>query len=150
MGDYVSQSDLDKRLGTGLLVNLTNEDPDATTVDTDAMNEAIADAEAEVNGYVGARYALPLTSPYPRLVVSLARRLTIYHLYSLQPGMVPEDVQKDYDSAIADLEKISKGTISLGLTTAGTDATGSSESDLVTIRRGGYSRRLGRDDFGGF
>ena len=62
MGSYVSQSDLTTRLGADLLVNLTNEDPDAVAVDTSAMNEAIDDAEAEVNGYVGAQYALPLSS----------------------------------------------------------------------------------------
>ena len=150
MGTYVTQSDLDKRLGTDLLVNLTNEDPAATTVDTDAMNEAIDDAEAEVNGYVGARYALPLTAPYPRLVLTLARRLSIFHLYQLQPGMAPESVQKDYDAAVEQLKTIAKGTLSLGLATDGTDASASSESGRVAVRRSGNARRYGRSDFEGF
>lgn len=150
MGTYVTQSDLDKRIGTDLLVNLTNEAPAATTVDTDAMDEAIADGEAEVNGYVGARYALPLSTPYPRLVLSLARRVTIFYLYQLQPGMVPESVQADYDAAVEQLKTISKGTLSLGLATDGTDATASGESGRVAVRRSGSARRYGRADFEGF
>ena len=150
MGSYVSQSDLTTRLGADLLVNLTNEDPDAVAVDTSAMNEAIDDAEAEVNGYVGAQYALPFTAPFPRLVVSIARRVTIFHLYQLQPGMVPESVEADYTRAIEQLEKIAAGKISLGLKTDGTDATASAESGRVAIRRGGNDRRYSRSNFEGF
>jgi phage gp36-like protein len=150
MGTYATQSTLSDRITATVLIDLTNTDPTATTVNTTAMNTAIDDGEAEVHGYVGARYALPLTSPYPSLVVSLAHDCVIYRLYMLQPGFPPDDVQKRYDDAIERLKEIAAGTFSLGLKTDGTDASNSSESDRVALRKSGESRRYGRSDFKGF
>ena len=150
MGTFVTQSTLENRLTAAVLIDLTNTNPAASSVNTTAMDTAIAYGEAEVLGYVGARYALPLSSPYPSLVVSYAHHCTIYHLYKLQPGSPPADVQARYDAAIERLKEIAAGTFSLGIATDGTDASNTGESDRVALRTAGQTRRYGRSGFKGF
>lgn len=149
MGDYVSQSDLETRLGTPLLVGLTNADQAATSIDTDALGQAIAEAEAELNGYVGQQYTLPLVAPYPAIVTGLARRMAIYHVYQLSPGTAPQGVIEDYDRAVKTAQKIAEGKLSLGLDTAG-NADDTPDSPLSTVLYGGEARRLSRSKMSGF
>jgi phage gp36-like protein len=121
MGRYITDADIAPSLvATASLVFLTNDDADAVVVDSDVLDTLIGDAESEVDGYVGFRYALPLSS-IPNLVKRLSARVARYRLYTRRPGSPEEWLQKDYDNAIAQLERIRDGKLSLGLTEAGAD-----------------------------
>lgn len=105
---YATQDDLTTRYGADELVQLTD---DTGTGEADAVKvaAALADADEAVNGYVAARYAVPLV-PVPMLVRRWACDLARYFLHT---AAVPELVEKNYLAAIKGLEAVAKGTINL-------------------------------------
>ena len=106
---HCAQADLEKRYGERELIQLTDQDG-VGFVDTERLNEAIADADEEINGYLAdAGYALPLTST-PYRLKRHACAITRWFLYD---EIVPDQVQKEYDKAIGWLERIVSGKVSL-------------------------------------
>ncbi|MBI4799676.1 MAG: DUF1320 domain-containing protein [Desulfarculus sp.] len=108
---YSTLDDLRERLPEEQLVNLT-DDAGAGAVDGAVVLRAIADADAEIEGYLGGRHALPL-SPVPALVRKLSVEMAIYHLHSRRGG-APEEWRKRYEDARRLLENIARGLVSLG------------------------------------
>lgn len=104
---YVTQADLDKRFGPEI-AQLVDRNNDGTP-DPGVFDMAAQDADAQINGYLGSRYALPL-SPVPDLVKELAADITRYELWD---DKAPEEVRKRYEDAIARLKDIAKGLIVL-------------------------------------
>lgn len=149
MGDYVVQADLEAHLGSSLLKKLSNTDQSQATVNAAAVTTAIETAESEINAYIGAKYSLPLASPLPVLVKRLALRLARFYLYDKHPALMTQSIRDDYAAAIKQLEGISKGLITLGLSTSGT-VPAAGASSRVSVRSGSATRRLTRDDFEGF
>lgn len=91
-----------------------------------AMREAIDDAGALIDSYLGARYALPL-SVVPNQLMSVCRDLVRYSL-----DMTPDDtVKKRYDDALRYLQALSKGTATLGLPAA-QEPSASATSEMVS------------------
>lgn len=93
------------------LSDLTN----VGTIDTAVVAAAIAEADAEIDGYVGHRYGVPL-SPVPDLVsrksAAWAARVLRRNLYNGQP------LQDDLDREETDrkwLQMVAEGTVSLGI-----------------------------------
>ena len=70
---YFDRQDYVDRHGEQELIQLTDRDGDGLE-DTEVLDRAAADADAEINAYVGARYALPLPST-PELLKRVARDL---------------------------------------------------------------------------
>ena len=108
---YCEQADLLDRIHEDELIQLTDDD-DAGAVDADVVAEAIADADAEIDGYCGKRYTVPFTT-VPALVKKYSRDIAIYNLYQRRLG-APEQRRRDYDNAIAFLKNVAKGLASLG------------------------------------
>lgn len=75
------------------------------------LDRAIADADAEINAYLAARYPLPLPS-VPLILTGLACEIVRYKLYR---DAVPETVRDRYKAATKTLESIAAGKASLGL-----------------------------------
>lgn len=96
------------------LVQLTNDDG-GDTVDTDVYEGQRAKADGEIDGYVGHRYTVPLSST-PELVRDLSARLTMYRLYRrrYQTDM-PASVTEDYQAALRLLRDLAKGIPTLGV-----------------------------------
>lgn len=125
---YATKQNLIDRFGEDELIQITDRhtrsDPENSgTIDTVVLDQAIADADAEINGYLNA-YALPL-SVVPANLIRIACDITRYYLYDDQDI---ETVTKRYDSAIAYLRMVASGKISLGADVAGNvpaEATGS-------------------------
>lgn len=108
------------RLTEAELVQLTNDEVGATTIDTDVYEGVRDDAEAEIDAYLGARYSLPLDST-PAVVKRLSITITVYYLYARRfAGGVPEQIRKSYEDAVALLRRLSDGTATLGVQPAPT------------------------------
>ena len=79
--------------------------------DEEVVTAAIAQADGEIDSYLGARYRVPL-SPVPPLVKALSVDLALYHLYSRR-GAAPSLRQKKYETAMGILKEIASGTTAL-------------------------------------
>jgi phage gp36-like protein len=121
---YCTKQNLIDRFREDELIQLTDE-AGAGVINDTVLNQAIGDADGEINSYLAGRYTLPLAS-VPEVLVLKACDIARYYLYD---EAVPDVVQKRYDNAIAWLKLVAKGDISLGLDGAGAemDSTGSPE-----------------------
>ncbi|HYB92396.1 MAG TPA: DUF1320 domain-containing protein [Candidatus Binataceae bacterium] len=111
---YASPQDMINRYPNRDLVQLTNEDPTAVTIDTAPLQQALSDASAEIDGYLEGRFALPLADP-PAVLNRLATDIAMYRLQVLRPLHDLEDARRRYDDAIAMLGKVASGELTLGL-----------------------------------
>ena len=115
---YCTEDDLIRRYGEKELIQLSNKDGNGTTLNVLVVAQAIADAEAEINGYLQGRYTLPLSS-VPDALVAYACDIARYRLYD---DNASEHVTDMYDDALAWLVMIAKGQTSLGIDQAGKSA----------------------------
>lgn len=91
-----------------------------------ALEVACADADLEIDSYLGSRYLVPAVSVPPRLI-QLARRIARYNLYL---GVAPEGIETHYRDAIDWLKRVASGEVSVpGLTDRGVVTAGSAQSD---------------------
>lgn len=82
----------------------------ATTAAVAVLARVAADAQSVIDGYLAARYAVPLT-PVPDAVRRYASDLARYYLYD---DHATETVQKRHDAAIAFFRDIAARRASLG------------------------------------
>lgn len=109
---YATLQNMLDRFGQAELQQLTDIGEVASGgVDEEVLDRALTDAAAEINGYLAARYVLPLAST-PTLLVGIATDIARYRLYR---DAVTETVEKRYKAAVKMLENIAAGKISLGL-----------------------------------
>lgn len=121
---YCAQTDLDKVLAPATFVQLADDDSDGIP-DAAVVTEAIAQADAEIDGYLGARYTIPV-SPVPALLRQLSTAISVWRLYGHR-RLANERARQDYDDAIKKLEAIAKGVMVLPATTSGEVATDGSD-----------------------
>lgn len=80
------------------------------------VEEAIRDADAEIDGYLAKRYDVPMT-PAPRVLNKFSKDIAVYNLMS-RIGIDEQNRDKTflnrYNSAIKFLEGVAKGIISIG------------------------------------
>lgn len=115
---YCTLEDLRNLIPEGELAQLTGETGEMA--DEAVVAAALAQADAQIDAYIGGRYAVPL-NPAPPLVKGLAADLALYHLYSRR-SVAPPVRQKKYDAALFFLKEISAGEASLealGITPSG-------------------------------
>jgi phage gp36-like protein len=112
---YVTNADIEERLGTLAYVQLT-DDAGSGTADLDKVNEARLGAEGEVDSYLAARYAVPVDLvAHPELSAVLRTfvlDLVEYRLRNRRPP-VPANVARRRDEAIAWLRRAADGTVQL-------------------------------------
>jgi phage gp36-like protein len=135
---YSTLDDIKKHLPEEVLVQLT-DDENLGTINHERVDEAIAQADAEINSYCGGRYSVPFS-----MVTDVAKKLSIdiaiYNLYSRIMTEIPPVRAERHHNAIRQLEAISKGIISLGVDpapSAPTDATAETNkpSDMNVFTR---------------
>lgn len=108
---YCAQSDIEKAgITPAQLVQLTDDDADGTA-DAAVITEAIAEADAGIDGYLGGRYTVPV-SPVPALLRQLSVAITAWKLYGRR-ALSNDRRQKDYDDAIAKLKDLAAGRMVL-------------------------------------
>lgn len=120
---------LTERFGERMVIELTDRTaPKTGAVDADVVARALADADAVVDGYISGRYKLPLAET-PPLLADLAASVAIYKLHRFNP---PAHIKEDYERALAELGKISKGIVRLpveGVEPESSGATGVETTD---------------------
>ena len=127
---YVSQAVLVERYGEQLLLQVTDRSaPPAGSIDSDIVDRALADTDAEIDGYLAGRYLLPLADT-PPLLVDIAARIALYKLHVYSPEKKIED---DYRDALKTLDRIAGGTVRLPV--AGVEPTSSGSSGVVATDR---------------
>jgi phage gp36-like protein len=113
---YLTAAELAVRYGQDRLVDLTDRDGDGLA-DDPMIAQALSDADAEIDGYLAARYQLPLPT-VPAILARIAGDIAIYRLLSLRRTGDIEDARRRYEDARRLLEAISRGAVSLGLPAA--------------------------------
>jgi len=142
---YATADDILARYPNRDLVQLSNEDPAATTVNAAALEQALSDAAAEIDGYLEGRFALPLAQP-PAVLNRLACDIAMYRLQSLRPLHDLADARKRYEDAIAFLLEAAKGTVTLGLSAASQEPPSAPGASAIE----GPQRLFDRDKLKGF
>ena len=97
---YAQPGDVISRYPNRDLVQLTNEDPSQQTVNTAFIQTHLNDASVEIDSYLEARFALPLTDA-PAVLTRLCWDIALYRMQSLRPVHDLEDARKRYDDAVA-------------------------------------------------
>lgn len=132
MADYIDDAGLRQRFGAKEIDDLIGADPSATPDpdpgDVDKLARACSDATQLIDGYLAARYTLPLKST-PPMVVAWAADIARYRLWDEH---APEEVRRRYEDALAQLKLLSTGAIALP---PGTDGAGVAQP----LNFGGYS-----------
>lgn len=111
---YLTAADFIDRFGLPELVQLTTPDPAAADYDPAVFDRAVADADAEIDSYLAARYPLPLAA-VPPVLTRIAADITRYRLWNDQAS---DEVRTRYEDARRLLENLARGTVSLGLPAA--------------------------------
>ncbi|MCW8857702.1 MAG: DUF1320 family protein [Kangiella sp.] len=107
---YAVLEDMVKRFGEQELIDLT--DRAATgSIDEVVVAQALDDASAIIDGYLGSRYKLPLPST-PSIVVPMCCDIARYYLYDDQ---ATEQVTKRYEDTIRYFKGVASGSIKLSV-----------------------------------
>ncbi|MBE7415084.1 MAG: DUF1320 domain-containing protein [Deltaproteobacteria bacterium] len=125
---YCTLDDIKKLLPEESLIQLTDDEGQGT-VDQGRVDEAIAQADAEIDSYCAVKYRVPF-DPVPDLVKKCSVDLAIYNLYSRRVEEIPQTRTDRYRNAIRQLEGISKGTVSLGVDPAPSAASHGERPDI--------------------
>jgi phage gp36-like protein len=133
---YASPDDMIARYPNRDLVQLSNEDPAQTTVNVAAVQQALNDAAAEIDGYLESRFALPLVDP-PAVLSRLTCDIAMYRLQSLRPLHDLADARKRYEDAVGLLVRVARGEVTLGLAADNVEA--AQAAGAVVTQAGGDS-----------
>lgn len=116
---YATLADLISRFGEQELIDQTDRTTGAN-VDVSVVARELAYASAVIDGYLAARYVLPLPT-VPDLLVGLCCDLVRYALYT---DAAPDIVRDRYKAAVASLRDISNGAIKLDAATPSAASSG--------------------------
>ncbi|SDI53746.1 gp436 family protein [Propionivibrio dicarboxylicus] len=127
---YATQADMETRFGEEELAQLTDRES-ATTIDAGVVARALNDAKAEIDGYLSARYALPLTT-VPDILVRINCDIARYFLFD---DRVTEAVRNRYLDAVKLMRSIASGDVTMAGASALAQTTGQKEAIFVPSSR---------------
>lgn len=138
---YIVIDDMITKYGEEELIILSDKSvPPTGSYDSETIENAISDAQAEIDAYLSSRYALPLNE-VPGILKRLACEIARYHLFG---SALTEEAEKKYANAIKFLEKVSSGKASLGINEiTGAAPTSESSADYFSNGRVFDSKTLG-------
>lgn len=112
---YVTNSDIEERLGSLGYVQLTDDDGDGVA-DVGVVDEARLGATGEVDSYLARRYQVPVDvsaqAELSGVLASITLDLVEYRLRSRRPP-IPADAVQQHSRAIDWLKGVSEGRIEL-------------------------------------
>lgn len=117
---YATTQDIIDRLGEGATLRVA--DDGTGQVEVGRLQQAVTEAEGEVNSYLMLRYSVPV-SPVPAMVKNVTLDLAVYRLFLWRGYDQEEDVEvrTARNDAIAWLDKVARGIVSLGTATPAKD-----------------------------
>lgn len=124
---YATLQDMIDRFGETELAQLSDRSGSAVAVDQLVIDAKLADADAEIDGYLGQRYTLPLAT-VPQVLKRIATDVARYHLYD---DRATEQVTNRYKDAIAFLKDVARGLATIGVDQGGTTPTESAAPDYT-------------------
>lgn len=105
---YATLQNLTDRYGEAMLIALTDRGDLATeTVHPEVVTPVLIDTDAVIDGYLAARYALPLVAT-PVMLADLAKSIAIWKLHTSEPD---PKIKADYDAAMRTLRDIADGRV---------------------------------------
>jgi phage gp36-like protein len=142
---YSAQDDILDQLDEAILIQLT-DDEGTGSVNADRVAQAIADADAEIDGYLASRHQVPL-DPVPENIRKYSVDIAIYNLFSRRADTLPDTRKERYQAAVRYLEKVAEGKWTLGAN----DPDGNpSSSDRPQMSPENPERLFTRDTMKGF
>ena len=126
---YIQAQDLTDVMDEITLRQLSTDNSRATEVNQAVIAKACEYATETVDGYLRARYLLPLNQ-VPTLVRNICLQLARYWLYSRRPDGNGFPHKDAHAQALKDLERIADGKLHLGLLEVGETADDSLPSAL--------------------
>lgn len=123
---YATQQNLIDRFGEAELIQLTDREG-LGEINADVVDRALGDADAVINGYLAARYTLPLADPIPTVLERLACDVARYFLHD---DRMTEQVETRYKDVIGLLRDVSKGAAMLGIDDSSNIQTGGNSADI--------------------
>jgi phage gp36-like protein len=138
---YCTFEDMETRIGADDLAALADYDGDAAA-DPEVVADAIRNAEALIDSYVGVRFAVPVDPPggCPDVLRTRAVNLAVYFL-KLGRDSVTEDARAQYEDDVRWLNQVAAGAVSLGLEPSPGESPGA-----ATARYSTQPRLFGRDE----
>ncbi|MGB0732118.1 MAG: gp436 family protein [Pontibacterium sp.] len=115
---YATTTDMISRFGLQELIDLTDRDGTSGALVEPVLTQALADASAEIDGYIGGRYKLPLVS-VPAVLTRICCDIARFHMYDER---APDAISERYNNATKFLASLGKGELSLGLQDEGEDS----------------------------
>lgn len=110
---YCTPDDMTSRFSEDELIQLTDKDGSHGGVVSAVLEQSISDASATIDGYIGGRYQLPLSS-VPSILTRLCCDVARYFLYDDQLGE-DHQVSKRHKEAIDYLKLVGNGKVQLGI-----------------------------------
>ncbi|MBL9102159.1 MAG: DUF1320 domain-containing protein [Myxococcales bacterium] len=108
---YASLQTLTDQFGADEVTRSADRDQDGVA-DVGVVDRALADADGEIDSYIGSVYKLPL-DPVPSVVVTYAGAIALYRM-SLQTGVLTDEKRQRYEDAIRWLRDVAAGKATLG------------------------------------
>lgn len=109
---YCAQSDLDEVLTDAELLNLT-DDENTGNINSGRITDAIARADALIDGYCRAQHTVPFTD-VPAMIKDLSIFFTGYYLWKRRrKGQVDEERETSYNRNLQTLRDINTGKIKI-------------------------------------
>lgn len=136
---YASLEDLQARFGAEEILQLADRNRDGV-IDAGVIDRALADADAEINGYLGSRYQLPLAE-VPQIVNVYACDIARFRLYH---DLATEEVRKRYEDALKFLRMVAEGKVKIGPAANGAEPT---QAGGAEIQSGGLVFGRGQGGF---
>lgn len=128
------------RAGLDATISLTDENGSGA-VDAARLEAALLDAQAFVDSYLAARYAVPLASPIPSIVVTATYDIALARLYR---DALPDNVVARQTAAMRLLADLRSGTATLPVETPPAEK----PAGIVMFRQA--ERRFSRESLGGY
>jgi phage gp36-like protein len=108
---YSTQANMINRFSEQELIDLTDE-ADKGVIDQAVLTAAIADADAEIDGYLSSVYVTPIAGTVPIDVVRISCDIARYRLYN---DKAPEEIRQRYEDARAWLRDVAAGKVRLAI-----------------------------------
>lgn len=130
--EYCTKQNMIDRFSEREIIQLTDTAIPGTGVINDTVLDAArSDAAALIDGYIQARYELPLANP-PEILTIKSCDIARYYLFD---DKATEQIVDRYNQAVKYLEQVSMGKISLALASDGTAPAASDSAEMVSDGR---------------